>query len=68
MATVNADRTFSAVHTYADQPTSQTTYSVTLVVADDNGGSYRVSASLTVANVPPDVSVTGAPAATIGQT
>ena len=68
MATVNADRTFSAVHTYADQPTSQTTYSVTLVVADDNGGSYWVSASLTVANVPPDVSVTGAPAATIGQT
>jgi 6-phosphogluconolactonase (cycloisomerase 2 family) len=68
MATVNADRTFSAVHTYADNPTNQTTYTVTLVVADDNGGSYRMSASLTVANVPPTVSVTGTSAATIGQT
>ncbi len=42
MATVNPDGTFSATHTYADNPPTGTTYGVTLTVADDDGASVSI--------------------------
>ncbi len=68
MATVNPDGTFSATHTYADNPPAGTTYGVTLTVADDDGAGVSINASIEVDNVPPSVALSGAGAVTVGGT
>jgi len=50
--TLNPDKTFALGHTYADNGT----YTVTVSVTDDDGGSHADTLTVTVANVAPVVS------------
>jgi len=64
-AVVNADKTVSLNHLYADDDpsgTPQDVYTVTLKVRDDDGGEVIDDFAVTVKNLAPDASIVGAPA------
>src|SRR5262249_55651651 len=59
MATVNADRTFTAVHVYADNAATGTAYPVIITVTDDDGATSSMAITLPVLDAAPPVDVSG---------